>query len=351
MPAIYYCTIEDVRDALESKASAYDETRIGRAIEAATKDVDDVVQWHDEHFRPILETRYFSWPAEQTSPYWRLWLDGNGLISISTLTSGGNTITASDYFLEPQAYGPPYDRIEINRGGSASFDYTNSTSQRAVSVTGLWGHSDDRETVGTLVGAINDSVGTLTVSNGSMAGVGDHLLIDDERLIVTAKTWVDSGQNSGGALAASVADGTLAVSDGTAFAAGELLLVNAERMLVLDVAGNNLVVKRAVDGTTLAAHLTGQDVYARRGCTVTRAAQGSAAAAHLDGATVERHAVPGDVRELAIASAITHLLLGRSGYAREYGPQGAGTKLGVGLPDLRERVAGNYGRQCRFRTV
>ena len=48
---------------------------------------------------------------------------------------------------------------------------------------------------------------------------------------------------------------------------------------------------------------------------------------------------------------MTSLLSGRAGYAREYGPQGSGTKLGVGLPDLRERVQGNYGQQARFRTV
>lgn len=351
MPEIYYCTIEDVRDALESKASAYDETRIGRAIEAATRDVDDVAQWHDGHFRPIVETRYFEWPPAQTAQRWRLWLDGNGLISVTTLSSGGVTIASADYFLEPQTYGPPYDRIEIDRGGSAAFDYTNATSQRAVTVTGLWGHSDERESAGALDGGINDSVTTLTVTDGSKVGVGDHLIVGTERMIVTAKTWTDSGQNLGGDLAASAGVTTVPVSTGSEYAAGELILVDAERMLILDVAGNNLIVKRAADGSVLAAHTTGADVYARRGCTVTRGAQGSTAAAHLDAATVQRHLVPGDVRELAVASAVTTLLSGRAGYAREYGPEGTSTRLGVGLPDLRERVAGNYGRQCRFRTV
>lgn len=351
MPGIYYCTIEDVRDALESKASAYDERRIGQAIEAATKDVDDVIQQHDGHFRPIIETRYFDWPPPQTSHRWRLWLDGNALISVTTLSSGGVTITAADYFLEPQAYGPPYDRIEIDRGGSAAFDYTNSTPQRAVAVTGLWGQSDDREAAGALDGAINDSVTTLVVTDGSKVGVGDHLIVGTERMIVTAKSWADSGQNIGADLAASEAARTVAVSTGSEYTAGELLLVDSERMLVLDVAGNNLTVQRAADGSVLAAHTTGADVYARRGCTVTRGAQGSTAASHLDAASIERHLVPGDARELCIASAVTSLLSGRAGYAREYGPQGSGTKLGVGLPDLRERVQGNYGQQARFRTV
>jgi hypothetical protein len=351
MPGLYYCTIEDVRDALESKASAHDERRIASAIEGATKDVDDVIQQHEGHFRPIAETRYFEWPPEQTAHRWRLWLDGNALISISALTSGGMTITAADYFLEPQAYGPPYDRIELDRGGSSSFDYTDATPQRAVAVTGLWGQGDDREAAGALDGAINDSVTALTVTDGSKVGVGDHLIIGTERMIVTAKSWVDTSQNIGADLAASEAARTVAVSTGSEYTAGELLLIDSERMLILDVAGNNLTVQRAADGSVLAVHTTGADVYARRGCTVERGARGSTAASHLDTVSVERHLVPGDVRELAIASAVTSLLSGRAGYAREYGPQGSGTKLGVGLPDLRARVQGNYGQQARFRTV
>jgi hypothetical protein len=351
MPGLYYCTIEDVRDALESKASAYDEHRIGRAIEAATRDVDDTVQQHDGYFRPIIETRYFDWPPQQTAHRWRLWLDGNALLSVSTLVSGGVTIPPTDYFLEPQTYGPPYDRIELDRGGSASFDYTNGTPQRAVAVTGLWEQGDDREDAGALDGAINDSVTALTVTDGSAAGVGDHLIVGDERMIVTAKSWTDSGQNIGADLAVSEAARTVTVTTGSEYTAGELLLVDSERMLVLDVAGNSLMVQRAVDGSVLAAHTAGADVYARRGCMVERGARGSTAASHLDAASVERHLVPGDAHELAVASAITNLLSGRAGYAREYGPQGAGTKLGVGLSDLRERVRSAYGQQARFRTV
>lgn len=351
MPGLMYCTIEDVRDALESKASAYDERRIASAIEAATRDVDDVIQQHDGHFRPIIETRYFDWPPPQTAHRWRLWLDGNALISATTLSSGGVTIPPSDYFLEPQAYGPPYDRIEINRSSSAAFDYTDGTPQRAIAALCLWGQGDDREAAGALDGAINDSVTALVVTDGSKVGVGDHLIIGTERMIVTAKSWADSGQNIGADLTASDAARTVAVSTGSEYAAGELLLVDSERMLVLDVAGNNLIVQRAADGSVLAAHATGADVYARRGCTVTRGARGSTVASHLDATSVKRHLVPGDARELCIASAVTSLLSGRAGYAREYGPQGSGTKLGVGLPDLRERVRGNYGQQARFRTV
>lgn len=343
----WYCTVEDVRDALESKASAYDEARIGRVIEAASRDVDDITTRDEGGFRPLVTTRYFDWPPDQSARYYRLWLDGTSLISATEVTSGGVTIASTDYFLEPQQYGPPYNRIEIDRASSAAFSEALGTPQRAVSITGLWGYRDDRTTAGVLDGGISSGAASLTASNGATVGVGDHLVIDDERVIVTAKGWADTGQNTGGALTASMADNAVAVSNGTEYSADEVLMIGTERMRVLDVVANTLVVKRAWDGSVLAAHGSGADIYARRLCYVTRAAQGTAAAGHSDGVTISRHDVPGDVRELTLASAATSLLLGRSAYARETGGGGAGVKPGEGLPELRERVIGNHGRQMR----
>ena len=185
--------------------------------------------------------------------------------------------------------------------------------------------------------------------------------MDSERVIVTAKGWADSGQNTAGALTASMADTSVPVATGSAYAAGEVLLVDAERLLVVDVAGNTLVVKRAQDGSVLAAHSSGVDVYARRALTVTRGAQGTTAASHSSAATIARHVVPGDVRELTVASASASLLLGRSAYAKEGNTGASGSnvasqsakseRIGAGIPDLRERVRANYGRQLRHRAV
>ena len=60
---------------------------------------------------------------------------------------------------------------------------------------------------------------------------------------------------------------------------------------------------------------------------------------------------PADVQALTIASAITTHLAEQSGYTMELGPEGQTTRLGVGLPALRERISSNYGRQCRTRAV
>jgi hypothetical protein len=347
----WYCTVEDVRDALEEKASAYDLAAIKRAIAAGSDDVDDVTQLNGGNFRPRTETRYYRWPDQQTAYYYRLWLDGNQLISVDTLTSGGDTIPSTDYYLEPQQYGPPYNRIEINLSRSSAFGFAG-TPQRAIAVTGLWGHTDDQEAAGTLVGGINASVTSLIVSDGSKVGIGDHLKIGTERLEVTDRTWTAvTGGDTAGSLSASNADRTLAVADGTKYHTDEVLLLNSERLKVVDIAGNNLTVLRAQDGSVLATHTSSTTVYASRSLTVTRGAQGSTAASHLDGVAVTRHVVPGAVRELALASALTSLLAGRRGYAQAAGPQGAALMKAGSLDELRERVANLHGRQARTRVV
>lgn len=345
-----YATVEDVRAATGSKSTATDVLRIIAALEAASRDVDDVVQRTDGAFRPLYGTYYYDWPVRSGALYYRLWLDAQPLIGLTGLTAGAASIPLADVFLEPQRYGPPYDRIEIDIGSSSAFGF-DKTPQRAIGVTGLWGYGDDRRSAGTLVGPISDSASTLVVSDGSLSGTGDHLVIGTERMEITSRMWSDSLQDLGSGLASSAAAVAVAVADGTGFHSGELILIDAERMAVVDVAGNNLIVRRAHDGSTMAAHLTGASVYVQRVAVVTRGARGSVATSHPDGATIEAHVVPGDVRELTVASAVTSLLSGQAGWAREYGPQGATTKLGQGLDQLRGQVQANYGRQCRTRVV
>ena len=348
----WYCTIEDVTGALDFKTTPRDTAQVRRAIANASRAVDDACDRPEGAFRPATATRYFDWPTEQTAPRWRLWLDAVHLISVSALTSGGVTIGASDYFLEPQRYGPPYNRIEIDRGGSASFDYTDDTSQRAVAVTGLWGAcADDRASAGTLDGSINASVASLTVSDGSAVGIGDHLIIGTERLEVTARTWTDSGQNLGGDLGALASATSVPVGTGSEYTAGELIAIDAERMRITDVIGNNLTVERAQDGTVLAAHTTGADIYAYRGCTVTRGAAGSMASSHTDGDTIERHVVPGDVWAATVGGALATILQEQAGYSRAPG-QGQNAMLPAGrdLPTLLAQVEAAHGR-IRVRVV
>ena len=350
----YYVTVEDVKTALDSKATARDTARVRRAIAAASADVDQVTQRGAGAFRPSIGARSFDWPPAQTTAPYRLWLDANPLISVTTLTAGGVTIPAADYYLEPYNYGPPYNSIQIDTSSSSAWA-SGDSSQRAITVTGLWGYADDRETVGTLTAGINASVTAITLSSGALVGIGDQLICGTERMEVTARTWVDTGVNTNDAMTASNAGVTLPLAAPSTVTAGEVVLVDSEKMLVTDVAAVATVI-RAWDGSTLAAHSSNADVYVDRGLTVTRAAAGSTAAAHNNGDTVTRHVVPPAVHALTVASALAQVLQEQAGYRTSGSTTGstskpAETAPGADLGALRERVASLHGRQARTRVI
>jgi hypothetical protein len=353
---VWYATREDVMRALDSKETARNAAQIDRALESASRGIEMLC--HRKQIAPTVTTKYFSYPGPQYARPWRLWLDGNSLISVTTLTSGGVTISASDYFLEPNEYGPPYDRLEIDLDSSAAFS-SGDTHQRAITVTGLWGYTNDETSVGALTAAVASTSTTSVSVNAAAAarlGVGSVLSIDSERMLVTGRSMADTGQNLGGAgLTAQANSVTVAVSDGTAFAVDEILLIESERMLVVDIAGNNLTVKRAWDGSVLAAHAAGVDIYAPRTLSVQRGALGTTAATHTDATAVNRWDPPGLIRDLAIAEAVARLTNEQAGYSRTRKTGDGGTaeraKAAQDLPDLRAQVYQAHGRKGRVRAV
>jgi hypothetical protein len=163
-------------------------------------------------------------------------------------------------------------------------------------------------------------------------------------------------------VSALASDVTIAVTTGTSYAVGEILLLDSERMLIVDIAGNNLTVKRAWDGTVLAAH-TGSTIYAPRRLTVTRGAVGTTAATHSNGAAITRHVVPGLIKELCVAEALNTLLQEGGGYSRVFGPgagiiRGDGQRHspgrvagGVGMSDIRDAAYTAHGRKSRVRAI
>ena len=351
-----YATREDVQRALDSKLTARNAAQIDRALQSVSRDVEALCH---RKFYPETATRSFNWPDSQSPTSWRLWLDANDLISVTALVSGGTTITSGDFLLEPDRYGPPYSRLEINLGSSAAFGGGN-THQRDITVTGLWGYRNDETTVGALAAAVSTTTATaLTVNAAASAelGVGSVVRIDSERMLVTGRTMADTGQNVGGSgLTAQQNSVTLAVSDGTAFAADEVVLVESERMLIVDIAGNNLTVKRAWDGSVLAAHTAGADIYALRSLTVERGALGTTAATHSNTTAVNRWNPPGPVRQLTIAEAINTVTMEQAGYSKvlrsgESGGSSERNRDQKGVERLREQVYRSHGRKGRVRAV
>lgn len=342
MSGVFYATRENVMDALDIRAAAYQSSLIDRSIDSASRDVEALTH---RIFYPNLATKSWPYPNSQ-SQSWTLWLDGNDLASLTTLTSGGNTIPSAGYYLEPQEYGPPYNRIEINRGSSYAFAGGSSGPQRSITATGVFcGCPLDESDEGTLAAAISSTSAT-TITASKPIGVGRILRVDTERMIVTEKNFVTSGQTVLTPITANLNDQTVVVTDGTQFAVRESLLIDAERVLVVDIAGNNLIVKRAVQGTSLAAH-TGSTVYWGRALTVTRGALGTTAAAHLISAPVAGHVLPSLIEQLSVAYTLERVLQESSGYARTDKDVAGGR----GIQELEARVMAAHGRQVRRRAV
>jgi hypothetical protein len=349
----WYATREDVMRALDSRPTARNAGQIDRALEAASRSVDRLCH---RRFYPELDTRYFDWPDSQYGTSWRLWLDDSTLISVTSLSSGGTSIATDDVLLEPNRGGPPYTRLELNIGTNAVFG-GGPTRQRDVTVTGWWGYRDDESPAGTLAAPVASTTATtLTVDSTAAAavGVGSVLRIDDERLLVTGRAMADSGQTLAGDIDQQVKNVTVPVSDGTAFAVDEVILIDAERMLIVDIAGNNLIVKRPWDGTANATHSSGASVYALRSLTVTRGALGTTAALHTGGTAVARWEPPALVRQLVIGDAIGALTSETSGYTRAL-RSGDGSsernRDSSALTALRDEVYAAYGRKARMRSV
>lgn len=343
---VWYTTREAVKSALDVQEVARSNARIDAAIEAASRSIDGSVPGDGflrRRFYPEIRTIRLDWPNFSHARPWRLYLDANELVSIDTLTSGGVAIT--DYFLEPNDAGPPYNSIEINLAGTASFGAT-TTWQRSTVVTGTFcGCALIDNPAGALAAAMTDTTGTsVTVTDSSLVGVGHILKCGTERMLVTGKAMATTGQTLQTPVTASSASVTLAVTTGSAYAVGETLLLDSERMLIVDIAGNNLTVRRAFDGSVLATH-TGSTIYALRALTVTRGALGTTAATHLIAAALTTHAVPGLVSELCLAEALNSFEQGQAGYARVVGSgSGARQATGAGLDDIRSAAKAAYGR-------
>lgn len=344
------CTREDVKAAMDSKSTAYNNDRVDRAIKAATDSIEGLCH---RRFYPEIGTRSFAWPNAQNAGPGRLWLDENELVSVTSVVAGGITIPSTDYYLEPNEAGPPYNLLEINRATSSAFS-AGATSQRSIIITGLWaGCPVDEEPAGALGEALDTSETAVDVTDSTVIGVGQILRVDSERMIVTGKRMIATGQTVLTTALTNLDNNvSVLVTDGTAFAYDETILVDSERMRIVDIAGNTLTVKRAYDGSVLAAHSVGAAIYAPRTLVVQRGALGTTAAEHLTAAPVVKFLPPALVSDLAVAEAENTLHQQAAGYVRLAGSGDATREaFARGLQDLRDQVYIRFGRKVRIGVV
>ncbi len=182
----WYATREAVKlatvvaDTFKDRDSVFDEF-----IKSATADIDALMS---RRFIPYLATRYYSFPMRDMPDPYSLPLDED-LISLVSFKADNGTraIDVAKLFLEPTAYGPPYDTIDIDRSTTEYFSWS-TTPQRALHVEGLWGYSQNLETGSTLAVALTDTVGTtIDVTSGANFGVGDSIKMEDERMFIEGR--------------------------------------------------------------------------------------------------------------------------------------------------------------------
>jgi hypothetical protein len=350
---ILYATLEEVYASPGVSYSARLNAWALRKLEAGTEAVEALTH---RRFYPETKTITFDWPNYQYAPTWQLRVPD--LISVTSLSAGGTSISPSNIFLrrDDDVDEAPYNIVEINLSSSAAWQ-SGSTSQRAISIAGVWGDkaTDTAAVDGQLGGSINSSVTTVVinpVSNVLEVGTGALIRVGTEYMLTTARRMSDTGVNTAGTLDDTPDAQTLAVGDASGFAYGEVILVNAERMKIVDIAGNNLIVERAWDGSTLADHATGQDVYANRTYTVQRGVIGSTAASHTSSDSVTAHRFPGLVNELAIAETVVLMSGAQSAYSATTGAGAAQMEApGGGLADLRNRCWAKHGRMGRLEAI
>ncbi len=324
---------EDVTLALDMSTSVRDIRALDRHVASAT-DIITVAGGYPA-YTPSLRTAYIPWPATDDVSNWRPWrlyLQRDIFASISAVTVGpSNTAIvegAGGWAAYPRnrADDEPIRWLELDRSGTASWATGSTRPQDQVAVTGTAGWSDAQRSVGTVNGALNASVTTVdldvSTTRTARVGVGNQLLIDNERMIVVDREPVDTTENLAADLAAydsSTILGHVPVASGTAYGVGEVISIDEEDMLVERIRGNVLYVRRGWGGTTLAAHAAGADIYAWRRLIVERGAAGSTAATHSDGAAVTRWVEPPALHSLCIALAIDEAMQVGAAYARTSG--------------------------------
>lgn len=347
----WYTTRERVMRAADVKASAYLAPEIDAAIESSSRAVDHLCNRGDQTrpgFAPWTGTVTYDWPVLNNEDAYRFWLNQNSLTSLTSAVSGSVDITSAA-LLRPEV-GPPYSSVIISQDSGHLLTFTSGAGEASLALAGVWCGCvvTERTNATWLLGSSPDADDQQVTLNAPL-GVGNIVRIGSERMQITGKSWADSGQDA--TLTASASAQTIAVSDGDAFFTGEELLIDAERVLIQDIAGDNLVVKRAVGGSVLASHSSASVFYARS-FTVERGVLGTSAGSHTSGAALAVYQPPPLVEQLTVAYALDQRAQETSAYARTVGTGDSERQAtGGGIKDLEARVYMAHGRRLRHRAV
>lgn len=306
-------------------------------------------------FYPMVDTRYFDWPVRGSGlPAWDFDLGPNEMISASAVVSGGSTISASNYDLRryDERNSPPYSLLQLDTSTSAAFG-SGSNPRRSLALSGTYGFRDDNSPAGATASSIDADDTSVAVTDSSRVGTWSLIRLGTERLLVTRRSLLTTGQTLTAGIESNAASTLLAVADSSGIFPDEVVTIDSERMLIEDVpSATSLIVRRAWSGSVLAAHLTGATLYAPRTLTVERAALGTTAAIHNSTTALELFVWPALVEQVAIAYTIDAKAKEDGGYAQTVG-SGDNEREATGR-SLRQLIKDLYrtlGRQQRSEAV
>ncbi|MGQ9491732.1 MAG: hypothetical protein ACUVS6_13750 [Anaerolineae bacterium] len=227
MPSmVAYCTLYDLKMYLRIAETDSDAQLAALAVSASAI-IDAATR---RAFYPRFEVRYYDHPRRADL----LQLDDDLLEVLAfTTANGAVTLAPSDYYLTCAGLHnvTPYDRIEMRLDGHHPSLEFRETPQRANAIMGIWGYHEDWahawDVVDSLTAAVNATTAALPVSDAD----GPDL-----------DGWTPR------------------------FKAGQLIRVDNEYLHVTAVTAstNLLTVRRAVNGSTAAAHDIGAAVAVYR---------------------------------------------------------------------------------------
>ncbi len=321
-----YASRQVFMSAADIHTSANLVSAVDRVLQSASRQIDE--SFH-RHFYPLTEAVTYESPelSVVAAGYGSGFFLGRDLRSLTAATVDGTAQTVGDIDLWPPQYGPPYSWVGL-------------TGQTIV-LTGVWGYSADTTPAGALAEALDDSETGVDVTDSSLVGVGDMILADPEQMVVTGSALLDTTADLNDTLTADVADVTVTLDDATQVKAGEVLTFDSERMKTISISGNDLTVVRSWDGSVLAAHSTGINVWAPRTLTVERNAVGTTATTHLTAAPLTRNVPPPPITSLCVAEALVSSQQEQSAYGRTVGSGDSQREArGAGLADARKQASG-----------
>jgi hypothetical protein len=339
MVPIWYASFTEVKRAADVPSSALYDALLADAMDEGK---DAVIGLCQRSFEPEIKTVTFPWPQDMTQDIRMLRLGKHSLISLITVTDGdGSTLDNANLRLIKEGSAtdaPPYSAVMNSNGWT-----TNGTfPDISVGILGLYGYDLNERSATTTVSMLSGT--TVDVSNSSSVDVGALIRIGTERLVVLSKGWLNSGNSAAVTLDAEESSDRFTVTSGAAFNVGESITIESEEMVITKITGNQLVVKRATNGSALSAHTAVTAVYVDRRLSVERAVLGTTATDTAAGAVVLVHKFPGLVRQLHKAETLYLIQQDSAAYGTRSGSgQGEVPMTERAIEALRVRVREAYG--------